>query len=102
MQIFRHLDELPKTFGPVVATIGNFDGVHRGHQWVIDRVKARARALGAPRVVVVGVSGAAEVTSAALVWMSFSFWFCACMLRSSSEASRRIANRFFCVDVNSD
>jgi riboflavin kinase/FMN adenylyltransferase len=46
MQIFRQLAEVPQNFGPSVATIGNFDGVHRGHQWVIAEVVARARALG--------------------------------------------------------
>lgn len=46
MQIFRQLAEIPQPFGPSVATIGNFDGVHRGHQWVISEVVARARALG--------------------------------------------------------
>ena len=46
MQIFRQLAEIPASFGPSVATIGNFDGVHRGHQWVISEVVARARALG--------------------------------------------------------
>jgi len=45
MQIYRSLSELPSSFGPTVATIGNFDGVHRGHQWVIGEVIARARAL---------------------------------------------------------
>jgi len=47
MQIYRSLSELPVPFGPTVATIGNFDGVHRGHQWVIGEVIARARALHA-------------------------------------------------------
>jgi riboflavin kinase/FMN adenylyltransferase len=46
MKIFRSLHELPPHFGPVVATIGNFDGVHCGHRWVIDQVNARARQLG--------------------------------------------------------
>ena len=46
MQVFRSLNEIPPSFGPVVATAGNFDGVHRGHRWVIDQVKARAHALG--------------------------------------------------------
>ena len=47
MKIYRSLDALPAGFGPTVATIGNFDGVHRGHQWVIAEVIARARTLGA-------------------------------------------------------
>ena len=38
MNIFRNLSELPSDFGPVVATIGNFDGVHRGHSGVIAEV----------------------------------------------------------------
>jgi riboflavin kinase / FMN adenylyltransferase len=46
MQIFHQLAEIPANFGPSVATIGNFDGVHRGHQWVISEVVARARQLG--------------------------------------------------------
>ena len=46
MKIFRSLDEIPADFGPTIATIGNFDGVHRGHQWVIAEVIARARTLG--------------------------------------------------------
>jgi riboflavin kinase / FMN adenylyltransferase len=44
MKIFHALSELAQI--PTVATIGNFDGVHRGHRWVIDQVNARARALG--------------------------------------------------------
>jgi riboflavin kinase/FMN adenylyltransferase len=46
LNIYPQLDELPAASGPVVATIGNFDGVHRGHQGVIAEVIARARALG--------------------------------------------------------
>lgn len=36
-----------------VATIGNFDGVHLGHQTIIDQVKSKARALDLPSVVMV-------------------------------------------------
>ena len=46
MKIFRSLSEISADFGPVVATIGNFDGVHRGHQWVMERVTRRAHELG--------------------------------------------------------
>jgi riboflavin kinase / FMN adenylyltransferase len=34
--------------GPVALTIGNFDGVHRGHQRVISLAAEAARGLGAP------------------------------------------------------
>ena len=46
MIIYRQLAELPLATTPVVATIGNFDGVHLGHQGVIAEVIARARFLG--------------------------------------------------------
>lgn len=36
-----------------VATIGNFDGIHRGHQVIIDQVRDRAHQLGVPSVVMV-------------------------------------------------
>ena len=45
MQTYRQLADLPAAPTPVVATIGNFDGVHLGHQSVIAEVIARARAL---------------------------------------------------------
>ncbi|MDP2775144.1 MAG: bifunctional riboflavin kinase/FAD synthetase [Nocardioides sp.] len=41
MQIWRSLDAIPGDLGPTAVVIGNFDGVHLGHQ----RVLARARAL---------------------------------------------------------
>ena len=52
MHLIRSLDHLTKPLGPLVATIGNFDGVHCGHRWVIDRVRARARALDTPSAVI--------------------------------------------------
>ncbi|KEF29710.1 Riboflavin kinase [Marinobacter nitratireducens] len=36
-----------------VATIGNFDGVHIGHQTILEQVKEKAAALGVPSVVMV-------------------------------------------------
>jgi riboflavin kinase/FMN adenylyltransferase len=52
MQIFRSLAEIPLGFGPSVATIGNFDGVHRGHRWVISEAVSRARTLGVASVAI--------------------------------------------------
>lgn len=50
MILYRKLDEIPIGFGPAVVSVGNFDGVHRGHQSVIAKVAERARALGARAV----------------------------------------------------
>ena len=52
MQIVRSLAELGSTTQPSVVTIGNFDGVHSGHQTVIASVRSRARELSARSVVV--------------------------------------------------
>jgi riboflavin kinase / FMN adenylyltransferase len=52
MKIYHQLAEVPKDFGPTIATIGNFDGVHRGHQWVIAEVVSRARQLGIPSIAI--------------------------------------------------
>jgi riboflavin kinase/FMN adenylyltransferase len=46
LNIYRQLADFPAARAPVVATIGNFDGVHLGHQAVIAEVIARARFLG--------------------------------------------------------
>ncbi len=43
MQIYRSLAELGSSSSPSVITVGNFDGVHRGHQMVIASLLERAR-----------------------------------------------------------
>jgi riboflavin kinase/FMN adenylyltransferase len=47
MQIVRSLDALPSLSGRTVLAIGNFDGVHRGHQAILHQVRERAAAIGA-------------------------------------------------------
>jgi riboflavin kinase/FMN adenylyltransferase len=52
MQIYRSLQELDP-FGPrSVVTVGNFDGVHTGHQMVIRNVRRRAEELHARAIAV--------------------------------------------------
>ncbi|MFC5667691.1 bifunctional riboflavin kinase/FAD synthetase [Kitasatospora misakiensis] len=52
MQRWRGLEEIPGDWGRSVVTIGSFDGVHRGHQLIINRVVERARERGVRSVVV--------------------------------------------------
>jgi riboflavin kinase/FMN adenylyltransferase len=49
---WRGLDEVPADWGKAVVTIGEFDGVHRGHQRIVERAAEIARAKGLPVVVI--------------------------------------------------
>jgi len=48
MQVVRSLQDVPAAARGGVLTIGNFDGVHKGHQAVIATVRAKAADLRAP------------------------------------------------------
>ena len=53
MRIWRSLEEVPADLGRTVVTVGNFDGVHRGHQHVVRRAREVAHGLGDLSVVAV-------------------------------------------------
>ena len=50
--VYRSLAEIPAGFGPSIAAIGNFDGVHCGHQEILGCVVEEARARGTRAVAV--------------------------------------------------
>jgi riboflavin kinase / FMN adenylyltransferase len=52
MHRWQGLDDVPDGWGSSVVTIGNFDGVHRGHQRVVGRATEIAAELRLPVVVV--------------------------------------------------
>lgn len=52
MELIRGLQNLKPRHQGCVATIGNFDGVHLGHQAVIRQVMDKAKELGLPVVVI--------------------------------------------------
>jgi len=51
MRILRHFEHLPEVARGGAVALGNFDGVHRGHQALIGSAAGAASALGAPLVV---------------------------------------------------
>ena len=53
VHIWRSVEEVPADLGRTVVTIGNFDGVHLGHQHVVRRAREVATERGLARVVVV-------------------------------------------------
>ena len=53
MQLIRGLHNLTLPIPPSVVTIGNFDGIHLGHQHVLDQLKAAARQQNLPDTVII-------------------------------------------------
>jgi riboflavin kinase/FMN adenylyltransferase len=52
ISVFRSVAEIPANFGPSVASIGNFDGVHLGHRQILSAVAREAREQGARAVAI--------------------------------------------------
>lgn len=52
MRIVRGFRRIPQMLQGCVATVGNFDGVHCGHQLIIGQVNAAAKQMGLPSVVI--------------------------------------------------
>jgi riboflavin kinase/FMN adenylyltransferase len=49
--LIRELDDFPDDLRGGAVTIGNFDGVHRGHARIIERLRSAAQQVGGPAVV---------------------------------------------------
>ncbi len=52
MKIWRGVEQTPSGWGRSVVTIGMYDGVHRGHQYLLRATVARAHAVGLSSVAV--------------------------------------------------
>lgn len=52
MHRWTSLEDVPADLGPTLATLGNFDGVHRGHRAVLETVTTMARERGLVSVAV--------------------------------------------------
>ncbi len=51
MKLIRQIDQIDETLARCALTIGNFDGVHRGHASIIRHLKAWAQQVDGPAVV---------------------------------------------------
>ncbi|HKK32783.1 MAG TPA: bifunctional riboflavin kinase/FAD synthetase [Desulfomicrobiaceae bacterium] len=51
MQLVKTIDDISQKLPGSCVTIGNFDGVHKGHQALLSRVRESAEELGLPSVV---------------------------------------------------
>lgn len=70
----RRLNHLPASLRGGALTIGNFDGVHRGHARIVDALLASARRIGGPAIVLTFDPHPAAVlrphqTPPALTWL---------------------------------
>src|SRR5581483_1296855 len=52
MKVFHKLEDVPADFGPTIVSVGNFDGVHRGHAHVLTEIVKRAKIQGAKSMAV--------------------------------------------------
>lgn len=52
MNVYWDLDQLPEEPLEPILTMGNLDGVHRGHQIIISHIQQEAERVGAPTLVV--------------------------------------------------
>ena len=52
MRVIRSVHDFPAEFREAMVTIGNFDGVHRGHQRIFERVIESAKNVGAPSLAI--------------------------------------------------
>jgi riboflavin kinase/FMN adenylyltransferase len=52
VRLWHGLDDVPGDWGACVATVGVFDGVHRGHQRIVSHARDAARGPGLPVVVI--------------------------------------------------
>lgn len=66
MKVHTDLDRLP-TFNRAVITIGTFDGVHRGHQQILDTLKREAAAIGGETVIITFHPHPRKVVSSAIL-----------------------------------
>jgi len=65
MDVFNELIKLQTTYPNCVATIGKYDGMHRGHQLILNTLKQRAAELELPSLVILSEPQPEEFFNAA-------------------------------------
>jgi riboflavin kinase/FMN adenylyltransferase len=52
MDVFKNINEIKQPFNNPVVTIGNFDGVHKGHQAIFHQVIEKAESINGTSVAI--------------------------------------------------
>jgi len=52
MEVIKGYEAIPPQLQGAFVTIGNFDGVHRGHQYIFSKLSGEAHAAGSPAVAI--------------------------------------------------
>jgi len=52
MEIILGIDKIARAFRNPVVALGNFDGIHRGHQLIFERTKQEAREIGGEAIAI--------------------------------------------------
>ena len=95
MLLLRHLQRVGRRFAaPPVLTLGNFDGVHRGHQEILRRLVHRAREVGGTAVVLTFHPHPAAVLTPASVPPLITDWRARVELIAAAGIDAIIVQRF--------
>lgn len=93
MKIFLELSQLPKV-KPAVITIGNFDGLHLGHQAVLQRLKSLTKENHGSTLVVTFSNHPSEVLRPAQVAKALCSWRHKCSLFEAQAIDYVLALNF--------
>src|SRR5579871_622497 len=94
MELVRGLRNIARVARGCVLTVGNYDGVHLGHQQMIPTLKGRASELGAPATVLVFEPSSKEFIDPQGAPPRLTRWREKCAALASAGVERMVTLRF--------